>query len=286
MKSGRLDIHKPKGMTSHDVVHRIRQKLGIKRVGHSGTLDPLAEGVLSVYVGRATKFIDLLKNSYKTYDVWFEYGKYSDTFDIMGTVVETSLPDIDFERFERVAETFLGKQLQVPPMYSAIKVNGQPLYRYARAGIELERKAREIEITELEVLEWDGVRGRIVLTCSKGTYIRSFIVDLAKRLGTSGIMTRLIRLENDYVRLEDCLSLEDVTEEAIREPDAFHPGPRLAVSSTQLQHLVHGQFITLPSDLTAERVLLTHDGSFVGTAKRSATGYLREKIYYDISSSE
>lgn len=286
MKSGRIDIHKKSGMTSHDVVYQIRQKLGIKRVGHSGTLDPLAEGVLSIYVGFATKFIDLLKSSYKSYDVWFEFGKFSDTFDIMGTVSKTNLPDINTQQIVTAAESFLGKTKQVPPMFSAIKVAGKPLYRYARDGVELARQPRDIEITDLKVLEWDGRRGRIVLTCSKGTYIRSFVVDLARRLGTEAVMTKLVRLENDYVPLSQCISLEEVSEESIRRPDAFHPGPRVEITQELLSRLINGQPAIIPADETAERILLTHQSQFVGTAKRSPQGYTREKVYHDLSPSE
>ena len=273
-------------MTSHDVVHRVRRLLGIKRVGHSGTLDPMAEGVLSIYVGSATKFIDLLKNSYKSYDVWFEYGKQSDTFDKMGIVHNVPLPEISLSDFTQAALSFLGHQYQIPPMYSAIKVAGKPLYRYAREGIELERAARTIEITDLEVLEWDGRHGRIRLRCSKGTYIRSFVVDLAQRLGTVGIMTRLIRYENDFVPLDQCVYLAEVTAASVRPPDAFHPGPRVEISLSLLNRLIQGQDTVIPADETAERILLMHQRCFAGTAKLSPRGYIREKIYHDISPSE
>ena len=286
MLAGRLDINKPSGLTSHDVVYRVRKTLAVKRVGHSGTLDPLAEGVLSIYVGQATKFIDLLKNSYKTYDVCFEYGKSSETFDIMGTVVDTFLPDISLAELSTAAETFLGPSLQLPPMYSAIKRHGQPLYRYARQGIEVERQPRPIEITRLNVLAWDGRRGRIELRCSGGTYVRSFVADLAARLGTSGVMTKLIRTENDFVPLSECIGLDQISPEALKSPDAYHPGPRLEITREQYWQLRRGQTRLIPCQLSAPRILLTVDGQFAGTAKASPEGYVREKIYHDISSPE
>lgn len=286
MLAGRLDINKPSGLTSHDVVYRVRKTLAVKRVGHSGTLDPLAEGVLSIYVGQATKFIDLLKNSYKTYDVCFEYGKSSETFDIMGTVVDTFLPDISLAELSAAAETFLGPSLQLPPMYSAIKRHGQPLYRYARQGIEVERQPRPIEITQLRVLAWDGRRGRIELRCSGGTYVRSFVADLAAKLGTSGVMTKLIRTENDFVPLSECISLDQISPAALKSPDAYHPGPRVAITREQYWQLRRGQTRLIPAQQTAPRILLTVDGRFAGTAKASPEGYIREKIYHDISSPE
>lgn len=286
MLRGRIDIHKQPGMSSHDVVYRVRKALGIKRVGHSGTLDPMAEGVLSIYIGQATKFIDLLKSSYKTYDVCFEYGKSSETFDIMGEVSDVELPSITREAFETAAYRFIGRQEQLPPMYSAIKHKGRPLYRYAREGQVIERRARTIEITELTVMDWDGRHGRIILRCSSGTYVRSFVVDLAAQLGTGGVMTNLVRLENDFVPLSECISLEDVSAQAIRPPDAFHPGPRVEISYDDYLRLRQGQTHLIASEETADRILLTVGGRFAGTARRSPQGYMREKIYHDISSPE
>ena len=286
MLSGRIDIHKRPGMTSHDVVHQVRKKLNVKRVGHSGTLDPLAEGVLSIYIGQATKFIDLLKNSYKIYDVSFEFGKSSDTFDIMGTVVDIPYPKIDVSEFETVVRSFQGHQKQVPPMYSAIKHQGKPLYRYAREGREIKRRPREIEITHLDVLAWNGREGRIQLRCSSGTYVRSFVVDLANKFGTDAVMTKLVRLENDFVPLSDCIAIEQVTPEAIRPPDAFHPGPRVEISREDYWKLRQGKPFVIQANQTSDRILLTVDGRFAGTAKAGPEGYTREKIYHDISSSE
>lgn len=204
----------------------------------------------------------------------------------MGEVSDVDLPLITKEAFETAARSFLGKQEQMPPMYSAIKYKGRPLYRYAREGKEIERKAREIEITDIDVLAWDGRMGRIIMRCSSGTYVRSFVVDLAQKLGTSAVMTKLVRLENDFVPLSECISVEEVTPEAIRPPDVYHPGPRVEISYQAYTKLRQGQESLIPTDETAERILLTVDGRFAGTAKKSPQGYIREKIYHDISSPE
>lgn len=276
--NGRLDVHKQAGMTSHQVVHELRKRFGIRRIGHSGTLDPMAEGVLNVYLGPATRFIDLLKSDYKTYQAGFTLGMTSDTLDIWGNVEHTDYKEVTKTEIEQALLSFLGKSNQIPPMVSALKVQGKALYQYAREGIILERKARAIEILELRLLDFDGRQGQFLMRCSKGTYVRSLIDDLGKLLGQHALMHQLIRLENDFVPLHECRTLEELSEADVRLLDSHHPGARHEISPDQLRRMQQGQAVTLAVDCHDPRILLTLDGQFVGTAKRHHDTYIREKL--------
>lgn len=208
--NGILLVNKPKGMTSHDVVNRLRRILHMKKIGHTGTLDPNAEGVLMVLLGNSCKILPFIKNDIKEYVAKMTFGYTSDTLDIWGNLEEfevESYPTVD--EVKEVMTTFLGKQLQIPPMVSAIKVNGKKLYEYAREGIEIERKAREIEIFELDLLSYDkDVELRCL--CSSGTYIRSLCVDIAERLGQKGILSSLVRTRIDQFTLDQTYTLEQI----------------------------------------------------------------------------
>ena len=208
--NGILLVNKPKGMTSHDVVNKLRRILHMKKIGHTGTLDPNAEGVLMVLLGNSCKILPFIKNDIKEYVAKMTFGYTSDTLDIWGNLEEfevESYPTID--EVKEVMTTFMGKQLQIPPMVSAIKVNGKKLYEYAREGIEIERKAREIEIFELDLLSYDkDIELRCL--CSSGTYIRSLCVDIAEQLGQKGILSSLVRTRIDQFTLDQTYTLEQI----------------------------------------------------------------------------
>ena len=207
---GILLVNKPKGMTSHDVVNRLRRILHMKKIGHTGTLDPNAEGVLMVLLGTSTKILPFIKNDIKEYVATLTFGYTSDTLDIWGNLEEYPVENYpSLEEVQTVLQQFVGKQLQVPPMVSAIKVNGKKLYEYARQGIEIERKAREIEIFENELLHYDkDISFRCL--CSSGTYIRSLCVDMAEQLQQKGILCQLTRTRIDNFTLEDTFTLEQI----------------------------------------------------------------------------
>ena len=208
--NGILLVNKPKGMTSHDVVNKLRRILHMKKIGHTGTLDPNAEGVLMVLLGNSCKILPFIKNDIKEYVAKMTFGYTSDTLDIWGNLEEfeiESYPTVD--EVKDVMNTFMGKQLQIPPMVSAIKVNGKKLYEYAREGIEIERKAREIEIFELDLLSYDkDIELRCL--CSSGTYIRSLCVDIAEKLGQKGILSSLVRTRIDQFTLDQTYTLEQI----------------------------------------------------------------------------
>ena len=217
MISGVIPIDKPEGFTSFDVIAKCRGILKERRLGHSGTLDPLATGVLPVFVGRATKAIDLLPDREKRYVAGFRLGYSTDTQDVSGETLETSDVRVMREEIEEAIPKFVGKIMQVPPMYSAVKVGGKRLYDLARAGKTVEREAREIEIFSIELTDFDerSQSGGLEIACSKGTYIRTLINDLAENLGTLGVMASLRRTYSQGFDVSGCVSLQAL-EEAVK----------------------------------------------------------------------
>ena len=190
---GVLIIRKEKGYTSHDVVAKLRGILHMKKIGHTGTLDPDAEGVLPVVLGRATKLVDLLTEKRKTYEALLHLGIETDTQDMTGTVLNEKPVTVSEEEVKAVIESFLGEQEQIPPMYSALKVNGKKLYELAREGKTVERKARPVCFYEIEILEMDLPMVRFSVTCSKGTYIRTLCHDIGQKLDCGACMEELTR---------------------------------------------------------------------------------------------
>ena len=214
--NGVLNIYKEAGFTSHDVVAKLRGILKQKKIGHTGTLDPDAEGVLPVCLGNATKLCGLLSDKEKTYEAVLLLGQTTDTQDVSGTVLGTASVTAGEEEIREAVLGFLGDYDQVPPMYSALKVGGKKLYELAREGKEVERKARRVRILALEI---HGIRLPEVsfsVTCSSGTYIRTLCQDIGERLGCGGCMKSLLRTRVDRFRVEDSLRLSEI-EELARE---------------------------------------------------------------------
>lgn len=213
MIHGVVNINKEKGYTSHDVVAKLRGIIGQKKIGHTGTLDPDATGVLPICLGKATKLCDMLTDKSKTYETILLFGKTTDTQDISGMVLsERSTENLDDDTVKKCIEEFVGEYLQVPPMYSALKVNGKKLYELARRGIEVERKARPVVIHEIRILEMDLPRVRMEVSCSKGTYIRTLCHDIGERLGCGACMEELIRTKVSRFKVTDSLTLKQVEE--------------------------------------------------------------------------
>ncbi len=212
--NGILCINKPQEYTSFDVVARIRGMSKTKRVGHSGTLDPLATGVLPVFIGNATKACDMLPTDDKHYVATFKLGLTTDTLDVSGTVLSTKESNVKTEDILSLLPQFRGEIEQIPPMYSAIRVNGQRLYDIARQGIEIERASRKVTIFEIELLTFDEEKqeGTLFVFCSKGTYIRTIISDIGDKLNVGGIMTELVRTVASVFKLEDCITIEQAQE--------------------------------------------------------------------------
>ncbi len=209
MYDGIIVINKEKGYTSHDVVNVVRKTLGMRKVGHTGTLDPEAEGVLPICLGKGTKVSDMLMFSDKEYIAGVKLGIATDTQDIWGDVIKTSDKQITEDEFREVVNSFIGEITQVPPMYSAIKVNGKKLYEYAREGKEVERKERKVTIYGIDILSF-GDEIKIKVACSKGTYIRTLINDIGEKLGTYACMDSLVRTKSSIFTLENAVSLDEL----------------------------------------------------------------------------
>lgn len=209
---GIFNIDKPTGMTSHDVVARVRRLTHQRRVGHAGTLDPAASGVLPICLGQATRVAEYLSESGKSYQAVMVFGAVTDTYDAEGEVLRSAPVHLTREDIAAVLPGFLGPQMQLPPLYSAIKLAGQPLYKLARAGIEAERQARPIVISRLDLLDWQTPALTLEVECSKGTYIRSLAYDLGERLGCGAHLGALVRLRSGPFTLDDSLTLEALAE--------------------------------------------------------------------------
>lgn len=216
---GIIVINKEKEYTSHDVVAKLKKKLNISKVGHTGTLDPNATGVLPILIGKGTKFSKYLINHDKIYEVELELGKKTDTADIEGKVIEEKNVDEKYikENLLQVLESFIGKQEQIPPMYSAIKKNGKKLYEYARAGEKVEIEPRKIEIYKIDLNKYDKNIITFVVSCSKGTYIRSLCEDIAEKLNTVGYMKNLKRLQVGEFNIKDAVYIDDINLENVDE---------------------------------------------------------------------
>lgn len=214
MLNGIISIYKKRGYTSHDVVAKARGILRERRIGHTGTLDPEAEGVLPICIGAATKAVNYLADADKCYEAEVILGTTTTTEDATGEILETCLVHVTREEIEKVISSFVGEYTQIPPMYSAIKVNGVRLYELARQGIEIERPSRNVTIYSCEVIEWiDYARFRIRVKCSKGTYIRTLCTDIGKALGCGAHMGYLLRTQVGAFTLSESLTLEELEEQ-------------------------------------------------------------------------
>ena len=248
--NGVVLINKEKGYTSFDVVAVVRKLTGQKKVGHTGTLDPNATGVLPVLLGTATKAQDVIPCHDKRYRAHFRFGLATDTLDIWGKVIEEKPSAVTGEELEGSLGAFRGGISQLPPMYSAVSVDGKRLYQYAREGKEVERRPRRVTVYQLELLSFDedSQSGVLDIYCSNGTYIRTLIDDLARSLGTVGVMTDLVRYEACGYRLDDCITLDQLKEMVssgdtsfLRSVESiFESYDALEVSDKQANRFVNG----------------------------------------------
>jgi tRNA pseudouridine55 synthase len=274
---GFLNINKPSGWTSHDVVARLRSILKIKKVGHTGTLDPAATGVLPICLGKATKLSQLLTETDKHYRAVMRLGVTTDTQDATGRILDRRDGlDLTEGQIRNVLDLFTGEIQQVPPMYSAVKVAGQPLYKAARAGRVVERDARAVRIHRLELIGRDGNDVALDVVCSKGTYIRSLCADIGERLGVGAHLFHLIRLRSGPFRIEDAVTIEEaeslVQEGRIRErvlpaAQVFQDFPSVRVTHHGARRLLHGTPIGIlsvgrqPKDFKTGQVVLVYNAS-------------------------
>jgi tRNA pseudouridine55 synthase len=236
---GILNINKAAGMTSHDVVAKVRKLLKQKRVGHAGTLDPAATGVLPICAGQATRVAEYLSESGKAYEAEITFGVVTDTYDAEGSILRTADPStLTLPQIEQTLSSFLGEQMQLPPRYSAIKLSGQPAYKLARAGAEITLEARPVTMYELQALDWQSPRLRLQVACSKGTYIRSLAYDLGEKLGCGAHLSRLVRTRSGPFQLAESITLEQLAD-ALAQDQAQHYffPPDMALPNTPQIHL-------------------------------------------------
>ena len=237
--NGIVIVDKPQGWTSQDVTARLRRVFQTRRIGHGGTLDPMATGVLPVFVGRGTRGVEFFEHAEKAYETVLQLGITTDTEDISGEVLEKRDVHISETEFTEILSQFRGKIMQVPPMYSALKVNGQKLCDLARKGKTVERQPREIEIFELTMLEFNGDTARLRVKCSKGTYIRTLCKDIGEALGCGGCMAELRRVQAGEYTIEEAVPLKTLLdaekpEEFLRPVDSmFRNFPSVTLSDKQ-----------------------------------------------------
>jgi tRNA pseudouridine synthase B len=288
--NGVLNIFKNKGMTSFDVVSRVRKIAKEKKVGHTGTLDPEAEGVLPVCLGKGTKIIDYIMNSEKGYSVKFKLGIKTTTYDLEGEIIEER--DTSFlkeEEVKNVINSFKGEYLQVPPMFSALKKNGVRLYELARKGIEVEREGRNITIYNIENINIDLPYVSMDVTCSKGTYIRSLCYDIGEKLNVFATMTDLKRFKTSFFCEEDSININDLKEENIKEKlisieDALKNYPKIYIEKGYTKLIVNGVRVgdkRFTKDFVENNVLYRvygEDKEFLGLGKKNEEGFKMEKL--------
>ena len=299
MKSGIINVYKEAGYTSFDVVAKLRGILHIKKIGHTGTLDPDAVGVLPICIGKATKVCDMLTNTDKTYLATLLTGVSTDTYDISGTVLEEKEVNVTPSMVEKVVKSFIGEQEQIPPMYSAIKVNGKKLYELAREGKVIERKPRKINIYNIEIVDINLPRVKLRIDCSKGTYIRSLCNDIGAQLGCLGCMESLVRERVGDFSVEDAIIIEEIqslmNENRVHEvlipvDNVFSSYPKAVVKSDmekvclngaklRLSDLVEGSYNENKADKHV-RIYL-ENGEFVGIYQKKQNNLVIEKMFYE-----
>lgn len=258
---GFLNIYKPVGMTSHDVVSVLRRVTKIKQIGHTGTLDPFAEGVLPICIGKATRLIEYLQDN-KEYLATVQFGAATNTFDLDGEKVFTSDKKVSRDDIKEGLKSFEGEILQFPPIFSAIKVKGKKLYEYARKGEEVEIQPRKVVIENIELKNFDEElqQAQILLKCSKGTYIRSIANDLGKNLGCGGYLIKLIRTQAGKFRVENSVQLDgiDVESNLINPLDILNL-PKIAVDNDDLARIKNGMPIYKTCDKIGNFVSLIYN---------------------------
>lgn len=266
--NGILIINKPKGYTSHDIVNILRKELNTKKVGHTGTLDPNATGVLPILIGQATKISKYLIEHNKTYIAELKLGEKSTTGDTEGEIIEKrTVPHLNQKHVEDTLQSFLGKQLQTPPVYSSIKINGKKAYEYARNGEYVEIPAREIDIIDISLIKFENDTITYKVKCSKGTYIRVLCEDIAKKLGTVGLMSNLTRTEINEFNINQSYTLKDIKNKEkhlslISIEKVFKEKERIVLDDRKTNLFLNGVQLTLNKQDEVYRIY--NNESFLG----------------------
>lgn len=285
--NGIVIIDKPQEWTSQDVTARLRRVFNTRRIGHGGTLDPMATGVLPVFVGRATRGVEFFEHAKKTYEATLQLGVTTDTEDIFGEILTRREVHISETEFSSILPAFRGKIMQVPPMYSALKINGQKLVDLARKGKTVERQPREIEIFELTLLEFNGDTARLRVRCSKGTYIRTLCKDIGEALGCGGCMAALRRVQageytiEEAVPLQELLAAED-SEPYLRPVDSmFRNYPAVTLSAKQETRCRNGNSFSVKMENGTYRAY-GQNGEFLALSKVEDGIMSTIKSFFDV----
>lgn len=283
---GFLSVYKPVGKTSHDVVAYFRKLLRIKKIGHTGTLDPFAEGVLPICIGNSTRLIEYLPDD-KAYLAFVQLGKATDSYDIEGNVIFQSDKKVAKEDVEQALKKFEGDIEQLPPIYSAIKVNGKKLYEYAREGKSVEIKPRKVTIYKIELknFDYDNQVAQVYVECSKGTYIRSIANDLGQVLGCGGYLTRLIRTKAGKFLLENSKKMEDFSSKEIVENNLIEPISMLnyetySLNDSEKIDISNGKPLLNKSIKNAENLILVYNDCIKAIAS-SCNGCIKVKKVFN-----
>ena len=274
---GVLNINKSKGMTSFDVVASLRKILNIKRIGHAGTLDPLATGVLPVFIGNSTRLLQYAPKV-KSYRAFARLGIETNTYDAEGEVISKKLVKYNLDEIKEILKTFEGKIIQTPPIYSAIKVNGKKLYEYARDDKEVEIPKREVEIFKIEIAEFDENTEYPLITfdidCASGVYVRSIIHDLGEKLSSGAMMENLTRTMSANMRIENSVKLEDLNGENVSEyiinPNDVITMPEYSLTDAEYSKIRMGQYILCKNEKAEEELIkLTYGGKIAAVAVKA-----------------
>ena len=285
--NGIVIVDKPQEWTSQDVTARLRRVFNTRRIGHGGTLDPMATGVLPVFVGRATRGVEFFEHAEKAYEAVLRLGMTTDTEDVFGNVLETREVQVSERDFLGILDLFRGKIQQVPPMYSALKVNGQKLCDLARKGKEVERQPREIEIFELTCLEFTGQTARLRVRCSKGTYIRTLCKDIGEALGCGGCMEALRRVQAGEYTIMEAVPLQELLE--TQEPEKYLRGvdtmfrghPAVKLTANQEKRCRNGNSFSLDLPDGTYRAY-SQSGEFLMLAKVENGVMSTVKSFFDV----
>ena len=285
--NGIVIVDKPQEWTSQDVTARLRRVFNTRRIGHGGTLDPMATGVLPVFVGRATRGVEFFEHAEKTYEATLLLGTTTDTEDTSGTILEQKEVHISETEFLSILPRFRGKIMQVPPMYSALKVNGQKLVDLARKGKTVERQPREIEIFQLDLVEFSGNTARLRVRCSKGTYIRTLCKDIGEALGCGGCMAQLRRVQAGEYTIEESVPLQilldaENPEQYLRPVDSmFRNYPEVILSPKQEKCCRNGAAFSIQLDAGTYRCY-SKDGEFLSLSKVEDGILSTIKSFFDV----
>ena len=285
---GMIVVNKPKGITSFDVIRKLKKILKTKKIGHTGTLDPLATGVMLVCVGRATKLASDLEAKDKVYIADFDIGYATDTYDIEGKKIAENIIEVSKENLEQSIKKFIGNIKQVPPMYSAIKIDGNKLYHLARKGIEIERPERDVTIEYINLLDFKDNKVKIETKVSKGCYIRSLIYDIGQDLGTYATMTALQRKQVGDYSLENSYSLEQIGEMTLNNDfkflktieEIFSYDKYSLQTEKELTLYKNGNTVKINENLENKRYRIYFQNEFIGLANIENSNLLKGYKYY------